>query len=80
MTEDKKTHQCFTCDKMFQFEEHKYEGKWIQRYQIEVCMSCWKGNQDGWCDERAKKIINHLNEKSISIPPMNAKGWLPIGD
>ncbi|MCX5846461.1 MAG: hypothetical protein NTW12_08910 [Deltaproteobacteria bacterium] len=80
MTEDKKTHHCFTCGKKFQFEEHIYDGKWIDSYQIEVCMTCWNGNWDGWPGERAEKIINHLKKKGIPIPPMNAKGWLPRGD
>lgn len=79
MPDDKKTHQCFTCGQMFQHEEHIY-GKYIARYDIEVCMSCFNSNWDGWPGQRAKQIIKHLKEKGLPVPPMNAKGWLPRGD
>lgn len=80
MTDDKKTHQCFICGNKFQYEEHKYDGKWIAKYNIEVCMPCWTGNWDGWPGQRAERIIKHLKEEGLPVPPMNAKGWLPRGD
>jgi hypothetical protein len=75
---DKKTHQCFACDQMFQHEEHSY-GKYISKYDIEVCMPCWNANWDGWPSDRAEKIIKHLKEKGLPIPPM-INGKLPRGD
>lgn len=79
MPEDKKTHVCFTCEGRFQHEEHIY-GRYIERYQIEVCSTCWQFNWDGWPSDRAEKIIKHLKEKGLPVPPMNTKGWLPRGD
>ena len=80
MSKDKKTHICFTCEKEFQFEEHIYDGKWIQCYKIEVCMSCWNNNLDGWTPHYGKKIIKHLHNKKLTIPSMNEKGFLHRGE
>ena len=80
MTEDKKTHQCFICPNKFQMEEHVYDGKWISDYQIEVCMSCWNGNWDGWPGDRSEKIIKHLKENGLPVPPLNDKDGLPRGN
>ncbi len=77
MTTDKKTHQCFICFKKFQMEEHIYDGKWIQSYQIEVCMSCWQSNRDGWAPHNTERIIKHLEKKGIPIPQKDEEGRLP---
>jgi len=77
MTGNKKTHTCFTCNNKFQMEKHKYDGKWIQVYQIEVCIDCWHSNWDGWTPHFGNKIIEYLKEKGLQIPPMNEKGFLP---
>lgn len=77
MTIDKRTHQCFTCGSNFQFEEHVYAGKYITSYGIEVCMTCWKSNSDGWAPHYGDKIILHLKKKALPIPQMNEKGLLP---
>jgi len=76
MTDEKKTHKCFTCGKMFQHKEHVY-GKWIPTYQIEVCIDCWNDNWDGWTPRLGDKIIEHLKEKGLPVPPMNKKEFLP---
>lgn len=80
MSMNKKTHICFTCGKEFQYEEHIYDGKWIKSYEIEVCMSCWKNNVDGWTSYYGNKIIKHLHNKGFAIPSMNEKGFLPRGE
>lgn len=77
MTSDSKTHQCFTCGNKFQFQEHVYDGKYIASYDIEVCMSCWNSNWDGWAPHYGDKIILHLKKNGRLIPQMNAKGFLP---
>lgn len=79
MSEDKKTHTCFTCGQNFQFEKHNYDGKWIPTYQIEVCRSCWQFSWDGWTGDRAEKIEKHLKEEGIPVPERDENGRLPRG-
>lgn len=65
------------CGRKFQFGPHKYDGKYIPRYDIEVCMICHKGNWDGWAPDCEKKLINYLTKKGKEIPERNKEGWLP---
>ena len=44
--------KCDHCGAEFQYGPHVYDGKYIQRYDITVCMICYNGNSDGWADSR----------------------------
>lgn len=77
MTRDKIIYSCALCENQFQFGPHFYDGKYISRYQITVCMSCWTGNWDGWAPHLEERLIAHLQEKGLPTPERNAKGWLP---
>ena len=67
---------CDFCGNKYQFGPHVYDGKYIKRYDMNVCLTCYNGNKDGWAD--ISKIIKHLKEKGLPIPETNAKGWLPL--
>jgi len=41
MTDQNIMHPCFMCGSQFQMGEHIYDGKYIRRYDITVCMACW---------------------------------------
>ena len=68
---------CDLCSKMFQMGPHIYDGKFIVRYQLSVCKSCWDNNWDGWGPYLERRLIAHLRAKDIPVPERNAKGWIP---
>jgi len=70
-------HPCFMCGSQFQMGEHIYDGKYIRRYDIVVCMSCWDGNWDGCTLDYETHLITHLEKEGIPIPERNEKGLLP---
>lgn len=69
--------RCDTCGTSYQFGPHVYEGKYIPMYQINVCMTCWDANWDGWAPHLEKKVMANLKAKGLPIPARNEKGWLP---
>jgi hypothetical protein len=72
------TLNCFACGEEFQMGLHSvYEGKFVQRYDITVCDSCYKGNWDGWHPKLEQSLIDHLEERGLPIPERNEQGWLP---
>ncbi len=77
MTDQNIMHPCFMCGSQFQMGEHIYDGKYIRRYDITVCMTCWDGNWDGWAPHYETRLIAHLENEGIPIPERNEKGWLP---
>jgi len=77
MSEDKIMYQCFFCNSKYQMGPHLYDGKYISRYKIGVCMNCYRGNWDGWAPHYETKLIAHLHDKGLPIPERNEKGWLP---
>ena len=70
-------HTCKICGAEFQMGNHRYGGKWIPLYQIDVCMPCWESNWDGWTNDAEEKIIQHLKDNGLAAPERNEKGWLP---
>jgi hypothetical protein len=44
---------------------------------MEVCTGCFQAAWDGWGPSAEAKIIKHLAEQGIPVPPRNTKGWLP---
>ena len=77
MKNGKFIYQCDLCGSEYQFGPHKYDGKYIRRYELNVCKSCYDGNWEGWGPHCEERLIAHLKQKNIPIPEKNAKGWLP---
>jgi hypothetical protein len=68
---------CDTCGTNYQFGPHVYDGKTIPTYGINVCMTCWQANWDGWAPYLEAKVTAKLEAKGLPLPARNAKGWLP---
>lgn len=77
MSKPKVILRCFMCDSEYQMGPHRYDGKYIPRYKINVCKICYGGNWDGWAPHYEDKLIEHLKKESIPIPEKNEKGWFP---
>jgi hypothetical protein len=77
MSKEKFMCQCFICGGDFQFGPHRYEGRKIPRYNINVCNNCYEANWDGWAPHYEKKLVAHLRKEDLPIPERNAEGWLP---
>jgi hypothetical protein len=77
MNDEKVMTVCDLCGNQFQMGPHRYDGKWINRYQLSVCRSCYNGNWDGWGPFAEEKLIPHLKMKGIAIPERNDKGCIP---
>lgn len=56
---------------------HRYDGRLISRYQIQVCRSCYSSNWDGWNPDAENKIIPHLVSKILSLSTRNIVGFIP---
>ncbi len=69
--------QCLLCDEQFKMGPDQYDGKWLPRYQMHVCSTCYAGNWDGYADHSIERIVSHLKSKRIPLPPLNKKGNLP---
>jgi hypothetical protein len=77
MSEFKFMVRCFMCGSEFQMGPHRYDGKHIPRYKIDVCRACYDGNWDGWAPHCEERLIEHLEKEGISIPKRNKRGWIP---
>ena len=69
--------QCFLCGKKYHMGNNTYDGKFIKKYHIEVCRSCYLGNADGWSHHNEQAIIDHLSKQEIPIPLRQTNGFLP---
>lgn len=70
--------QCFFCRKHFNFGVHKYYGRYIKEYKMNVCDSCMRGNWDGLNPGLESKFEEHLRANNIPFPERNSKGWYPL--
>lgn len=78
MTNDKIMLTCDVCGQKYQHGPHRYEGHKLALYGgISCCDGCWQFNWDGWAPHHEAKLIAHLKEKGLPVPPRNAKGYLP---
>lgn len=68
---------CDTCGRLFQYGPHRYDGKYIPKYGITVCKTCWDGNWDGWAPHLEDKVTAKLMAAGKALPMRNTKGWLP---
>ncbi|MEE9606305.1 MAG: hypothetical protein V3U03_01095, partial [Myxococcota bacterium] len=74
---EKLMQKCDLCGSEYQYGPHNYDGKFIRKYQLKVCMSCYEGNWDGWAPHLEIKLIAHLKERGLAAPARNEKGWIP---
>lgn len=68
---------CDMCGSKYQFGNHVYDGKRIPRYKLDVCMTCYEGNWDGWAPHFERRLEDHLKNHNIPPPERNEKGWYP---
>ncbi len=69
--------KCDLCDRLFLFGPGRYKGKYIQRYEMTLCNSCFKVNWDGFGPGLEDQFIAHMKRKSIALPERNKQGWFP---
>ena len=79
MESDKCMVKCDLCSRMFQFGPHKYDGKYLRKYEMSVCQGCLNSHHDGVGPSHEKQFTDHLITKNIKLPDRNAKGWYPLG-
>jgi hypothetical protein len=70
-------YSCDLCGHAYQMGAGIYDGKYIPRYDLNVCMPCYNGNWDGWSPNNEKLLIAHLKKKGLPMPERNEKRWLP---
>lgn len=68
---------CFCCLGEFRFGPSRYDGRHIPAYKISVCDACYGSNWDGWAPHVEARLMRHLEDQRLPIPPRNEKGWLP---
>jgi hypothetical protein len=68
---------CGLCGKSFQFGPHVYNGRYIKRWDEQICRECDNGNHDGLVIEHHPEFIERLRSKGVDLSP-NGKGWLDI--
>lgn len=77
MNDEKIMYTCDLCGFKYQMGRHIYDGKYIPRYELNVCKACYTGNHDGWSSRDEKQLLNHLKEKGLPVPDRNNDGLLP---
>lgn len=77
MSKPKVMHSCDMCRTNYQMGPHIYDGKYIPRYELNVCKICYDGNWDGWSSHYEKKLLSHIEKHNIHPPERNEKGWFP---
>lgn len=68
---------CLICDKSVKRGPDQYDGEWLPRYKIYICSTCYAGYWDGYVDAALDRVMSHLKEHKLPIPPLNKKGNLP---
>ena len=76
-TEYRHKFDCGMCNKKFQFDEKKREGRRIASYELDVCNACYSSNRDGWRADFGKKLEEHLKKIGKPFPPKNGKNLYP---
>jgi len=49
----------------------------VPGYDFTVCRRHWGSNRDGWGKHYEEKILEHLRQTNIEVPPRNSEGLLP---
>lgn len=68
--------KCFLCGDEFQFGPHRYAGKYIHQWGMDVCEICLSSNRDGIVPGTYPHLEPYLASKCIKIT-YNVKGWIP---
>jgi len=68
---------CFICGDKCQFGPGIYTGRNIPTYNFVVCKHCYSFNDKGWQQQDESKIIKHLKDNKLPIPPRNSNGLYP---
>ncbi len=69
--------KCDLCDRLFRFGPGRYQGKYIQHYEMTLCNSCFKRNWDGFTPGLEAQFIAHMKSKGIALPERNDEGCYP---
>ena len=69
---------CFFCKQSFNFGFHKYYGKHISKYNIDICKNCYDINEDGLNPRYEKTLEEHLFKMNIDKPIRNKNGLYKI--
>lgn len=70
---------CFLCREPFRPGLGKYDGRRIEKWQIDVCNLCLKTSAGGLAPASNRKLIDHL--QSLRIPVrLNERGWIDWPD
>jgi hypothetical protein len=77
MAEFKHMYLCQMCGAEYHMGAHRYDGKHIPRYNLDVCKSCYESNWDGWAPHYESKLVEHLRKQNLPLPERNEKGWYP---
>lgn len=70
--------ECVLCKTSFQAGIDIYEGHYIQKYKMNICSNCYKGNHDGISTFYEKIFEKHLSNNGINVPKRNDKGYYPL--
>jgi hypothetical protein len=68
---------CQICNASYQMGIHRYDGKHIAKYNLDVCRTCYEANVDGWCPSVEGIILAHLKKLKMAVPERQADGYLP---
>jgi hypothetical protein len=72
-------YDCFLCQEPFQYGPHVYMGQPVKAWDIIVCRSCIRGNQDGIVPSTYPHLDAHLEARGAF--KRNEKiGWIDWPD
>lgn len=68
--------KCLLCGNDFKMGPGDYDGKWVKRYEMHVCSSCYSGFWDGYADHN-ELIESHLLSRNLPFLQLNDSGHFP---
>ena len=72
-----KNSSCEICGSKFILGPHIYDGRYLPKYGITVCMRCFFANGGGWAPHLEPAVTASLRQRNLPIPPWNESGLLP---
>jgi hypothetical protein len=72
-------YRCDLCRMPVIYGPHRYDGHWIEQYELFLCRPCYAGNWDGIGPMLEPLFVAHLTKHGIELPARNTKGWYPRG-
>ena len=67
---------CTACEKTIQAGVQLGDARWIDRYEMWVCLDCYEQSAGGWSAEQEARIIAHVRACRRACPERNALGLL----